>query len=98
MSEARLLTLTEAAELSGLSVDAHRKRIKRGRIRSIRDNHGLVRVRLADAELEALKADAARLGPPSQLADESSLVVSVFLWPPTIAQTSGECCCDLEAG
>ena len=34
MTETRLATLTEAAEITGLSVDALRQRIKRGRLAS----------------------------------------------------------------
>lgn len=74
MSESRLLTLNEAAEATGLSVDALRKRIKRGRIRSHRGNDGLVRVRLDDAEIEALKADLSTSRPASQLAEESPAI------------------------
>ena len=56
MSETRLLTLTEAAAATGLSVDAIRKRIKREQLWSVRSNEdGLVRVRLADGDLEKLK-------------------------------------------
>ena len=36
MSETRLATLNEAAHLTELSVDALRKRIKRGRLRAVR--------------------------------------------------------------
>jgi hypothetical protein len=77
MSEPRLLTLSEAADQTGLTVDALRKRIKRGRLRSFRGNDGLVRVRLSDADMEELKADRPSSRPAGQL-DEGSAVVSAL--------------------
>ena len=78
MSESRLLTLNEAADQTGLTVDALRKRIKRGRIQAIRSNDGLVRVRLDDHAIDALKSAASTSSPPSRpasrLAEESLLV------------------------
>jgi hypothetical protein len=50
----RLYTLNEASETTGLSVDALRQRIKRGKLRSVRGNDGLVRIRLSPVEVEAL--------------------------------------------
>jgi hypothetical protein len=74
MSEPRLLTLSEAADQTGLTVDALRKRIKRGRLRSFRGNDGLVRVRLSDADMEELKADRPSSRPAGQLDEESAVV------------------------
>jgi hypothetical protein len=74
MSEPRLLTLSEAADQTGLTVDALRKRIKRGRLRSFRGNDGLVRVRLSDADMEELKADGPSSRPVSQLDEETPVV------------------------
>lgn len=48
-------TLAEASRLTGLSVDALRQRIKRGRLQTVPGNDGLVRVRLTMAELEATR-------------------------------------------
>lgn len=42
----QLHTLTEAARLTGLTVDALRQRAKRGRLESVKGNDGLLRVRL----------------------------------------------------
>ena len=42
----QLYTLTEAARLTGLTVDALRQRAKRGRLESVKGNDGLLRVRL----------------------------------------------------
>jgi chromosome segregation ATPase len=53
--QSHLLLLTEAAERTGLTVEALRQRIKRKKIRAILGNDRLLRVRLTDAELEALK-------------------------------------------
>ena len=73
--EARLYTLNEAADLTGLSVDALRQRIKRRKIYAVRGNDGLVRVRLDGDVVEALKTgrppSRPTSQPPSQLAGES---------------------------
>jgi hypothetical protein len=74
MSEPFLLTLNEAADQTGLTVDALRKRIKRGRLRSFRGNDGLVRVRLNEEEMEELRADRPSSRPASPLAEESAVV------------------------
>ncbi len=58
-----LYTLGEAAELTGLSVDAFRKRIQRGRLRAVKGNDGMVRVRLDLGQIEALKAGQASSHP-----------------------------------
>jgi hypothetical protein len=50
-----LFLLMEAAERTGLSVDALRKRIRRGRLETVKGNDGLVRVRLTSADMEALR-------------------------------------------
>lgn len=44
-----LFLLTEAASRTGLSVDALRKRIRRGHLETVKGNDGLVRVRLPDS-------------------------------------------------
>lgn len=68
--EARLYTLNEAADLTGLSVDALRQRIKRRKIQAHRGNDGLVlvRVRVDGEAVEALRTSR----PPSRL-DEQAL-------------------------
>ena len=50
-----LYLLTEAAERTGLTVDAMRKRIRRGKLDTVKGNDGLVRVRLTSADMEALQ-------------------------------------------
>ena len=50
--EARLYSLNEAAELTGLTVDALRHRIQRRKLHAIRGNDGLVRVRLDAMEVD----------------------------------------------
>jgi hypothetical protein len=52
-----LYTLAEAAELTGLSTEALRLRIKRGKLAAERGNDGQPRVRITEAE----RADFARL-------------------------------------
>jgi excisionase family DNA binding protein len=53
-----LYTLAEAAELTGLSVEALRLRIKRGKIEGLRFNDGL-RVRLTQADIDAIRRQRA---------------------------------------
>src|SRR5690349_4411591 len=74
MSEAGLYSLNEAAELTGLSVDALRQRIKRRKIHAVRGNDGLVRVRLDAGDIEALKASRPPSRPPSQLTEQSPAI------------------------
>ena len=50
-----LYALVDAARRTGLSVDALRKRIKRGLLQTVKGNDGLVRVRLTEADMESLK-------------------------------------------
>src|SRR5215211_6963763 len=50
-----LYLLTEAAERTGLTVDALRKRIAKGKLERVKGNDGLVRVRLTTADMEALR-------------------------------------------
>ncbi|MBV8397117.1 MAG: hypothetical protein JOZ17_00020 [Acetobacteraceae bacterium] len=77
MSEAALYSLNEAAELTGLSVDALRQRIKRRKIHAVRGNDGLVRVRLDEADTEALRTGRPPSRPPSQLAEQSSPIIAL---------------------
>jgi hypothetical protein len=53
MSDLSLYLLTEAAERIGLTVEAIRQRIKRGRLEAVKGNDGLLRVRLTSADMEA---------------------------------------------
>ena len=57
-----LYTLTDAAALTGLSVEAIRLRVKRGRLASERGNDGRPRVRLTTADLEALRQQRPTVG------------------------------------
>jgi chromosome segregation ATPase len=54
MSDQSLYLLTEAAERTGLTVEAIRQRIKRGRLEAVKGNDGLLRVRLTTADLESV--------------------------------------------
>jgi hypothetical protein len=71
-----LLLLTEAAERTGLTVDALRKRIRRGKLETVKGNDGLVRVRLTTADMEALRL-ADSQPQPSQ-ADESGRTIKAL--------------------
>ncbi len=64
MSDQSLYLLTEAAERTGLTVEAIRQRIKRGRLEAVKGNDGLLRVRLTTADLESI----ANRSPTGQLA------------------------------
>jgi hypothetical protein len=67
-----LFLLTEAAERTGLTVDALRKRIRRGKLEVVKGNDGLVRVRLTSADLEALRLGDGRTGWPEPSASEEN--------------------------
>ena len=71
-SDERLLTLAEAAALTGLSVEALRQRAKRRRLRTVKGNDGLVRVRLSLKEIDRLKTGQPVGQPSGDLSVESS--------------------------
>ncbi len=55
MSDQSLYLLTEAAERTGLTVEALRQRIKRGKLAAVKGNDGMLRVRLTTADLEGIR-------------------------------------------
>ena len=57
-----LYTLTDAATLTGLTVEALRLRIKRGKLASERGNDGRPRVRLTTADLEGFRQQRPTVG------------------------------------
>lgn len=68
-TEAKSYTLAEAASLTGLSVDALRKRILRGKVRANKSNEdGLWRVWLAEADIAASQ----ELDLPPDMSSQSS--------------------------
>ena len=52
--DGKLYLLTEAAELTGATVEALRQRIKRRKLQGVRGNDGRLRVRLRSTEIAAL--------------------------------------------
>ena len=54
--DGKLYLLTEAAELTGATVEALRQRIKRRKLQGVRGNDGRLRVRLTAAEIASLTA------------------------------------------
>lgn len=66
----RTYTLTEAARLTGLSVDALRQRAKRGKVETVKGNDGLVRVRLTMTDLKLADDQPAA----SQLTDKDQTI------------------------
>jgi hypothetical protein len=50
----KLFLLTEAAEVTGTTVEAIRQRIKRRKLHAVKGNDGLLRVRLTPADIEAI--------------------------------------------
>jgi hypothetical protein len=56
MAEDKLYLLSEAAELTGSTVEAIRQRIRRRTLHAIKGNDGRVRVKLTDADIAALMA------------------------------------------
>jgi FtsZ-binding cell division protein ZapB len=63
MTGDKLYLLTEAAELTGATVETIRQRIKRRKLQAVKGNDGRVRVRLTDADIATLKTSQ----PTSQL-------------------------------
>ncbi len=52
--DGKLYLLTEAAQLTGATVEALRQRIKRRKLQGVRGNDGRLRVRLTSSEITAL--------------------------------------------
>src|SRR5215210_2290097 len=75
MSDPSLHLLTEAAERTGLTVDALRKRIRRGKLDTVKGNDGLVRVRLTSADMEALRLSEGQARP--SLPDRSGRIAAL---------------------
>ena len=73
----QLHTLTEAAQLTGLTVDALRQRIRRRKLQAVRGNDGLIRVRIDKLAIEPRSASQpgeslhSRLGGPVQPGDQT---------------------------
>jgi hypothetical protein len=67
MTGDKLYLLTEAAELTGATVETIRQRIKRRKLHAVKGNDGRVRVRLTDADIAALKTSQPTSQPTSQL-------------------------------
>ena len=59
----RLYELPEAAKLTGLTVDALRKRASRGKLEHVKGNDGTVRVRLTAADLDAIHREMSSHSP-----------------------------------
>src|SRR3954467_1674170 len=73
MAEDKLYLLSEAAELTGSTVEAIRQRIRRRTLQAIKGNDGRVRVKLTGADIAALMA--AR---PSGHHDEDSSAIKAL--------------------
>jgi chromosome segregation ATPase len=78
MTNDQLYLLTEAAELTGVTVDTIRQRIKRRKLYAVKGNDGRVRVKLSEADIAALKASQPTSQlvnlPTSRLAEDSSTI------------------------
>ncbi|MFC7478091.1 hypothetical protein ACFQS7_27335 [Dankookia sp. GCM10030260] len=61
---------------TGLSVDALRKRIRRGSLQTVKGNDGLVRVRLTVADMDSLRLADGQ--PAPSLAEESGQPIKVL--------------------
>jgi FtsZ-binding cell division protein ZapB len=66
MTGDKLYLLTEAAELTGTTVETIRQRIKRRKLYAVKGNDGRVRVRLTDADIAALKTGQLTSQPTGQ--------------------------------
>jgi excisionase family DNA binding protein len=78
MTNDQLYLLTEAAELTGVTVDTIRQRIKRRKLYAVKGNDGRVRVKLSEADIAALKASQPTNqlvnSPTSRLDEDSSAI------------------------
>jgi septal ring factor EnvC (AmiA/AmiB activator) len=74
MTGDKLYLLTEAAELTGTTVETIRQRIKRRKLYAVKGNDGRVRVRLTDADIAALKTGQLTSQPTGQTVEDSSAI------------------------
>lgn len=77
--EAGLYTLDEASGLTGLSIEALRKRVTRRKVQAVKGNDGRVRVRLDNEAIAALKREgepAILTGRPGGRPDGQSKIIS----------------------
>src|SRR4051794_24823898 len=74
MTGDKLYLLTEAAELTGATVETIRQRIKRRKLHAVKGNDGRVRVRLTDADITALKTGQSTSQPTGQPVKDSSAI------------------------
>src|ERR1700712_3404124 len=65
--EAGLYSLEEASRLTGLSIEALRKRVTRRKLGAVKSNDGRVRVRLDDQTIFAIKRDGQAGQKPGRL-------------------------------
>ena len=79
----RLYDLPEAARLTGLTVDALRKRASRGKLEQVRGNDGTVRVRLTTADLEAVHQELSGQRRPED--DSAGQIVQTVQTSPEVA-------------
>src|SRR3954452_22946308 len=74
MTGDKLYLLTEAAELTGATVETIRQRIKRRKLHAVKGNDGRVRVKLTDADIAALKTGQSISQPTGQPVEDSSAI------------------------
>src|SRR3954468_7070112 len=74
MTGDKLYLLTEAAELTGTTVETIRQRIKRRKLHAVKGNDGRVRVRLTDADITALKTGQSTSQPTGQPVEDSRAI------------------------
>ena len=74
MTGDKLYLLTEAAELTGATVETIRQRIKRRKLHAVKGNDGRVRVRLSDTDIAALKAGQPTGQPTGQPVEDGSAI------------------------
>jgi septal ring factor EnvC (AmiA/AmiB activator) len=81
MAEDKLYLLSEAAELTGSTVEAIRQRIRRRTLQAIKGNDGRVRVKLTGADIAALMAarpSGQPYGQPSGHHDEDNSAIKAL--------------------
>lgn len=92
----RLLTLTEAAEATGCTVEALRQRVKRRKLHAVKGNDGRLRVKLTQADVDALSLGRVTGQPVGQPVEAEGVVKALEARVHDLQQRAAELRADLE--
>src|SRR5690242_15216128 len=102
MTGEKLYLLTEAAELTGATVETIRQRIKRRKLHAVKGNDGRVRVKLSDSDIAALKTGQPTSQPTgqpvNQLANRSKTAMRSRLWRRTFRRCAKSWAVSVRSG